>query len=310
MTRDHAAAGTVLVGVDGSEESLRAVAWAAEQAALENRALTLVHCADQLVLRETAWLDVQGIDHRELVKALDVAARAVLTTARERAELAAPGVRTTTELVRDDARVVLADASAEAHLVVVGSRGRGPLRSAVLGSVSASLAKHAEGPVVVCRPRAAGRTYGDRIVVGADGTAASLPVLEFAFAQASLRRAPLTVMHCFWDVLAATEGSGTVAAPAHDRHDDLEDLRLLLAESVAGLAEKYPDVEVTQELARGLVDECLADRTPDAALVVVGRTTGSGWSRFLHSSCALAVLERARTTVAVVPESTRGEETP
>jgi nucleotide-binding universal stress UspA family protein len=76
-----------------------------------------------------------------------------------------------------------------------------------------------------------------------------------------------------------------------------------LAESVAGFAEKYPDVEVTQELSRGLVDDCLVDHAPDAGLVVVGRSPASVWSRFLHASCALAVLERAHTAVAVVPES-------
>ena len=136
--------------------------------------------------------------------------------------------------------------------------------------------------------------------MGADGGEASRPVLEYAFAQASLRRVPLTVMHCFWDVAAATGGKGVV----QDDDKDLSDLRLLLAESVAGLAEKYPDVQVTQELARGLVDECLADLAPAAELLVVGRAERHGWSRFVHTSCALAVVERARTTVAVVPEHT------
>ena len=137
--------------------------------------------------------------------------------------------------------------------------------------------------------------------MGADGGEASGPVLEYAFAQASLRRVPLTVMHCFWDVATATRGKGVV--PADDT--DLSDLRLLLGESVASLAEKYPDVQVTQELARGLVDECLADRAPAADLLVVGRGDRHGWSRFVHTSCALAVVERARTTVAVVPEHTQ-----
>jgi nucleotide-binding universal stress UspA family protein len=307
MTKFHARPGSIVVGVDGSEDAQRALTWAARQAALENRTLAVVHSADQLALRDTAWLDVQGIDHRELVEALDLAAEAILTRALEQAKVAAPGVEVTTHLVRDDARIALAEASASAHLVVVGSRGRGPLRSALLGSVSASLVKHAEGPVVVCRPPETRQAYSDRIVVGADGTSASVPVLEFGFAQASLRGAPLTVMHCFWDVLAPADGPGGLPSQREDR-EDLTDLRLLLAESVAGLAEKYPDVAVTQELARGLVDECLADRAPDAALVVVGRTSSSGWSRFPHTSCAVAVLERAHTTVAVVPESTRGEE--
>jgi nucleotide-binding universal stress UspA family protein len=154
---------------------------------------------------------------------------------------------------------------------------------------------------VVCRPPAEAAATS-RIVVGADGSAASRPVLEFAFAQAALHGAPLTVMHCFWDAMVATQGAGVLGA-AEVESEGMTDLRRLLSESVAGLAEKFPDVVVTQELARGLVDECLVDRTPVAGLIVVGRGHASVWSRFLHASCALAVLERARTTVAVVPES-------
>jgi nucleotide-binding universal stress UspA family protein len=300
MTRFGVPPGCVVVGIDGSADSARALTWAAGQATVEHRPLAIVHCTQYIALRDTPWLDGQGIDHRQLTAALDEAARQMLAQACERAGSVAPGVEVVTAVVGQDPRSALEELSIEAHLLVLGSRGLGPLRSALLGSVSASVTRHAACPVIVCRPTDDPRTTAERIVVGADGCAASLPVLEFAFAQASLVGLPLTVMHCFWDVTAATRGPGVVAA---EDQDELPDLRLLLAESVAGLAEKYPDVQVTRELARGLVDECLGDRTPDAALVVVGRATAHRWDRFLHASCALAVLERARTAVAVVPEA-------
>ena len=304
MTDFHVPRGSIVVGVDGSPDADRAVTWAAQQAAREHRTLTVVHCADQLLLRDTAWLDVQGIDHRELAKALGEAARALVAAARVKALVTAPDLDVVTLVVDADPRVALVDASEAADLVVVGSRGRGPVASAILGSVSASVTRHAHCAVVVCRPPGERAGTGNRVLVGADGTAASRPVLEFAFRQASLRGGPLTVMHCFWDVAAATRGPGAVPDEATGAPDDLADLRLLLAESVAGLAEKYPDVAVTPQLARGLVDQCLGDGVPDAGLVVVGRASSSGWSRFLHASCALAVLERAHTNVAVVPEAT------
>ena len=289
--------GSIVVGVDGSEHSERAVAWAAAQAELESRPLVIVHSAERVVLRDTYWLDVQGIDHRKLMDALQRAGQAVLTDAEKQARTAAPDVDVRTALVEADPREALVDASRTANLVVLGSRGRGPLKSTMLGSVSASVAAHARGPVVVCRPH--GAQAGERsVLVGADGTAASLPVLEFAFLQASLRGLPLTVMHCYWDVVEATSGPGVVPRGGQD---GVEDLRLLLAESVAGLGEKYPDVEVELQLARGLVDECLAAAAPAADLIVVGRPASTGWFGFLHASCALAVLERARTTVVVVP---------
>ena len=82
MTDFHVPRGSIVVGVDGSPDADRAVTWAAQQAAREHRTLTVVHCADQLLLRDTAWLDVQGIDHRELAKALGEAARFVMSAAR------------------------------------------------------------------------------------------------------------------------------------------------------------------------------------------------------------------------------------
>ena len=164
-----------------------------------------------------------------------------------------------------------------AHLVVLGSRGRGPLRSSVLGSVSASVARHAHCPVVVCRPGGAPDTVHG-VLVGADGADASRPVLEFAFLQASLRGMPLTVMHCFWDVVAATAGPGVVP-----RGDDKE--RRRGPPAAAGRVGGRAGREVPRrrgrapELARGLVDECLAAAAPAAELLVVGRAAATGWSR-------------------------------
>jgi nucleotide-binding universal stress UspA family protein len=300
MTASEVPPGSIAVGVDGSDDADRAVAWGVHQARLEGRTLALVHAADQHVLREPGWYGSE-IDMVSLVMAAERSAQRLLDVAARHARDLA-GVDVTTVLVHDDARQVLRRASEHAHLLVVGSRGRGPLRS-VLGSVSMWTTRHSRCPVIVCRP-ARGPGAGVQahvplpakrgVVVGADGSRSSRPVLEFAFAQASLRREPLTVMHCFWDARSSIDDI--------DRAGDLEELRLLLAESVAGLGEQFPDVTVTPRLARGLVDQCLLDRSPDASLLVVGRPRTRGVDRFLHSSCATAVLERSRIAVAVVPE--------
>jgi len=301
MTKSTLPAGCVVVGTDGSEQATHAVEWAAREAALEDRTLAIVHTTDQNSIRGSSWQNAAGLDHHALTEALNAAGHQVLTIAANRARAVAPGVSVRTELLALDPRAALVDLSATAHLLVLGSRGRGPLKTALLGSVSASVAKHAECPVVVCRPTDPQARSGDAgVIVGVDGSPASRPVLEFAFAHAVMRGLPLTVMHCFWDVATATTGSAVVAQD----EGGLSDLQRMLAESVAGMSEKYPDVRVTRELARGLVDECLADAAPAAELLVVGRPRRHGLSSFLHSSCALAVLERAHTTVAVVPEVT------
>jgi len=197
-------------------------------------------------------------------------------------------------LVDADARQALVDASRTAHLLVLGSRGRGAVTGLLLGSVSVAVAQLSACPVVVCRPRHGDPAHG--VLVGADGSPESAPVIDFAFRQASLRGVPLTVMHCFWEITAAG------AASSQDATTAPTDVQLLLAESVAGFAETYPDVEVHLEPTRGLVDQALAGSAPTTDLIVVGRRREKAIARLLHASMAAAVLERAAGTVAVVPE--------
>jgi nucleotide-binding universal stress UspA family protein len=211
-----------------------------------------------------------------------------------------PHVEVEAMVAPGDPRQVLVDLSSDAHMVVMGSRGRGPLRTMLLGSVSSAVVKHAECPVVVCRSRT-GRPHGAGVVVGADGTADSLPVIEFAFHQASLRGLPLTVLHAYWDAVAAVAGLRRVPENLLEG-PDVEDLRIVLSQSVAGFRERFPDVDVSLRLAHGLVDEVLVrDRSWD--LVVVGRHPVDTVSRVLIGSIADAVLERAHTAVAMVPQA-------
>ncbi len=294
--QSYVVAGSVVVGVDGSADAERAVAWAAREAVLERRRLLILHSCHEAAIRDTAWLDAQGIDHKELRNALEAAARAIIDRAVDRARLAAPGLEVDALLVSTDARTALVHASERAELVVVGSRGHGPIGSLLLGSVSTSVARHAQCPVVVCRPPTTPAVRRG-VVVAADGSEASRPVLEFAFRQASLRGLPLTVVPHFWDATPQTSAAANDAAPGAALT-----LRARLAESVTVLQEKFTDVAVQLQLTRGLVDECLTGSMPPADLVVIGRLDGHEWTRFLQASCAVAVLERANSTVAVVPE--------
>ncbi|MER7893688.1 universal stress protein [Micromonospora sp. NPDC094482] len=131
--------GAVLVGVDGSELAELAVRQAADEAARRQAELVLVHIrtgrghagpdevpagADQPLL--TAAADVQG-SHPGLA-----VTQRVLDTA--------------------DAAAALVEASGEAALVVVGSRGRGGFAGLLLGSVSQALVQHAHCPVLIAHP--------------------------------------------------------------------------------------------------------------------------------------------------------------
>jgi nucleotide-binding universal stress UspA family protein len=295
MTKVDITPGSIVAGVDGSEHANRAVLWAAEQAALEGRPLAILYAAGEADIRGGAWASVEGVFPYQLLDVLGTA-RAVVQEAAALALSSHPQLALQGLPLVGDPRQTLVELSDKAHLIVLGSRGRGIFRSMLLGSVSVGVAKHARCPVVVCRPGHPG-TVTAGVVVGADGTAESLPVIEFAFRQASLRGLPLTVLHCFWDVIAA------VAGPQFTDSAEAQDLHLLLSESVAGMSEKFPDVPVTLRLAHGLVDECLAGGSRAWDLVVVGRHPVSSGSRLLSGSIASAVLERSGSTVAVVPEA-------
>ncbi len=289
--------GTIVVGIDGSAPALQAVQWGAEQAKRLGRGLTLVHASGYEGAKPTT---LRTVSDGDAIIWTDDALRAShvhLRQAQDVAEATAPGVDVHGVSIPGDAAEVLASASESAHLLVLGSRGRGSVRSHLFGSVSAHVAKTAHCPMVVVRPSEPG-ALKDGIVVAADATTESTPVVEFAFQQASLYGAPLTVLHCVYDVAVTATGmaGGYVKAlPDTDRRSRM------LAESMAGLSETYPDVHVTQVMARGLVEDSLAANRRPWNLIVVGRHPVHGL-RWLAGTTAVDVLEHAKSPVAVVPE--------
>ena len=294
--------GSIVVGVDGSDHANRAVVWAAEQADRERRPLVVAHGLRGTLPLEVDWFGPSGGAPAALERARTDTAQVLLDEAVQLATSLRPGTGVRPLLARDDPREVLIVASRSAHLVVVGSHGRSVWRSLALGSVSSAVSRHASCPVVVTH--AGTSTAGRGVLVGADGTADSLPVIEFAFRQASLQRTTLTVMHCYWDI-AGQRAHGRLVGP---EETGVDDLRLMLSESVAGFSEKFPDVAVDLQLARGLVDLALTDGDPSQSLLVVGRRDTALWSRLLYGSATTAVLEHARGTVAVVPEPTSADD--
>lgn len=258
--------GSIVVGMDGSAHSAIALDWAVEQARLEHRPLVLVH-----------------------------ASRPVDDLAREDLEQAGPDDLDVHRLATDeDPREVLLRLSREAALIVLGSRGRGPVRTLLLGSVSVAVVRHAVCPVVVVR-RAPGAEQGG-ILLGVDGREESQPAVEFAYRMASARRLPLTVLHCAWDARQA-------AHPDQADGPD-EDAAALVAEAVAGMAEKYPDVETRTVLSHGFADRRIIEMSDDVELVVVGSHPTTALSELVYGSVAPTVVEHARGNVAVVPART------
>jgi len=287
--------GSIVVGLDGSPSSGRALGWAMRQAAVEHRPLALVHSAS-LGAAGDAWAGVPGAEVGRVLEDLVIAGRELLAGAAERVSREEPTVVVQEVLSTEDPRDALLHLAGAATMTVVGSRGRGPVLSLLLGSVSLAVSKHATGPVVVVRETEPAAAHGG-VVVDVDGTADSVPAIELAYRTAAFRSLPLTALHVFWDAVHQDSGEHDVAGD----EEGLGDVRALLAESVAGMREQFPQVQDHLVLERGFRDRQLIRASGRASLVVVGARHRGLVDDFLHASVAATVVEHARCDVVVVP---------
>jgi nucleotide-binding universal stress UspA family protein len=285
--------GTIVLGIDASDQSLHALSWAVQQCQAEHRPLTLVHAVQVI---GPPFMDGAVVYQNDLEGELRVEGQQVLDAARAVVERQAPDVEVLEVLELADPRAVLLERSRDATMVVLGSRGRGPVRSLLLGSVGAALVRHARCPVVVHRPGNPGLVRNG-ILVGVDASPESRTVLEFAYRESSLRDLPLTLLHCAWNAQADALGAYLVA----ESIVDLETERLALAEAIAGMAEKYPEVKTTTVVLRGLPQEALLRVGERMDMIVVGAHVPGHTSRRLFGSVATSVVEHASCAVAVVP---------
>ena len=116
-----------------------------------------------------------------------------------------------------------------------------------------------------------------------------------------MRQLPLTVLHAYWDVRHAAVHAHGEEEGVHADEDEL----LILAETLAGMAEKYPDVVVRRTLATGLADLAVLDAAADKEMVVLGTHHGSAAHELVYGSVACSVLEHASCAVALVPLALR-----
>ena len=133
----------VVVGVDGSRPSIEALAWAIAEARLRRGSLRVL----------TAWdypAVVAGMEGVLDVSHLEDASKRIQLVALSK--VAHDDVALSAEAVKGSASTVLIEASANADLVVVGSRGHGGFGGLLLGSVSAQVVRHAACSVLVVRP--------------------------------------------------------------------------------------------------------------------------------------------------------------
>ncbi|OBH12923.1 MULTISPECIES: universal stress protein [unclassified Mycobacterium] len=293
--------GAVLVGVDGSAAALRAVRWAARDAALRKAPLTLVHVVDALL---PEWFEVAalaGFSQWQEQRARDVISSAIKVAEENTGER--DPVQIDGKVLRSATVPTLIDLSKAAEMVVVGYRGHGGvLAGNFLGSVSSNLVYHAHCPVAVIHDDKALTGNGARapVLVGIDGSPASEAATAIAFEEASRRGVGLVAMHAWTDPrVAGSKGSFQDA-----KWDaQLSEEEATLAERLAGWRERYPDVGVDRRIEIGDPARWLIEASQRAQLVVVG-SHGCGWVRGrLLGSVGAAVVNRAKVPVIVARRS-------
>lgn len=284
----------VVVGIDGSPAALAAVEIAAAEAALRRRPLRIVHAF--------VWPTIStAYPPAALGTSLPVfrdRAEVFVADAVQLAEKVAPEVAVTGEVQDGPAVPVLLDESRRAHLVVLGDRGLGGFAGLILGSVAVQMATHGRCPVLVVRGE---RRSGGPVVVGVDGSRTSARAFAFAVEEAALRGTDVLAVHT-WQ-MPAVAGPAEVMPLVYDVALVEDEERRVLGEAVAGVAERYPDVVVRQEVVRGAAGRALVERSRGAQLVVVGDRGHGGFIGLLLGSVSQHLIHHAGCPVAVV----RGE---
>ncbi|KND28485.1 universal stress protein [Streptomyces acidiscabies] len=252
---------TVTVGLDGSPESLAAAEWAAAL----GLPLDLVQVWEPVPapMAQAPLLGPETHQHWT-----DRIPRETAAGLRQRH----PGVEVNGEHLSGSPADVLARASKDAELLVLGSRGLGGIGGFLVGSVGLSVLAHAHHPVVFVRSH---RQEPDRpVVLGLDTDHPDSTLMDFAFDAAVRRAVPLRVVHA-WNP-SPYIAYGTPDSPPLHAALALDDAEAL-ADAVRPWRQKFPDVEVVEESRYGSAAEHLVaaarEAPPEGAppLLVVGR---------------------------------------
>ena len=290
---------TVVVATDGSPAAMAAVDWAATEAA-SRRAPLLVFTAFTPVQVPASSLDESAAAMTSLLDSARLRSKEnaeIVSAAADRARSRHPELVVTTEIFEGDPRRALEWSEHQASVVVLGSRGLGSVKSALLGSVSFWATRHLTVPFVVVRPPDPERlsiTHG--IAVGITSDASSELTLRQAFALAQRRGCPLTIANAAWDS-EATANHWRELAP-----DDVDPARRrAVTELAEQIARDFPGVSYRVLFARGRVDGFLVSLSRTHEALVLGRRTSTLLDFIGLGTLASAVVEHGAGAIVVIP---------
>ena len=280
----------IIVGYDQSPDAHASASWALDEAARTGALVEFFYAyewptwapAASMVPAPAVWPDGET----------DRAIKGMLHEAVTAAKHSHPTVRTTISIVNAGAALTLLERSAEASLIVLGSRGNSAV-AGLFGSVSVAVTAHAHCPVVVVRDS---RPAGAPVVVGVDDSASAQLALAFAFDQAAGRGAPLHLIRAVAPSAAGWSARPdiTAAVTAGERRS--------LTDQITVWQDKYPQVQASCEVVVDHPARALSQAGDTAQLVVVGSHGRGALRGMVLGSVSQHVLRHCACTVAVVHE--------
>lgn len=309
MTDEQGRTPAVVTGVDGSAEARAGLEWAGAEAQRRGWPLKVVHALSMPVVMSV----YAGRTRFPPTEEISEQGRRILDKEADHIRGIRPGVEVLTDLALEEPPAALLRRTGPGDLLVVGSRGFGPVRSALAGSAGIRLAARSACPVVVVPRPAEGAEVPlepRRIVVGVDGSLDSQRALDFALHEAArIPDSEVTVVNS-WEAPTPFASQALIASgwtPPEDFLDRQSE------EIVAGVLaevidEAVENVDVTVVRTRKNPVEALVETGAQADLIVVGsRGRGSVRGMFL-GSVSQGVLHTATVPVAVLPHHTGPEE--
>lgn len=281
----------VLVGIDGSPESLAAARWAGREASRREMPVHLVNVWQNPVS------NIQfspGPEGPRLWQESQVRSAGKILADHH------PNLAVSAGQVTGTATKVLLEAAQESEMIVLGSRGIGGITGFFLGSVGLHLLARTRGPVVFVRAVEEGNTTDaeEEVVLGIDLGQPCDSLIAFAFEEAHARGSMLRAVHV-WDEnkLYGYAAPGLDARLANElRAEQGHQLSLVLAPWRA----KFPEVGVEERIAEGPVTQRLTREGRGKGLLVVGRRRRSTPSGIRIGPVTHGVLHHAASPVAVV----------
>ncbi|WP_329128516.1 universal stress protein [Streptomyces sp. NBC_01476] len=286
----------LIVGVDGSDSSLRALDWAVREAEVHEVGLRLVH-ASRWEQYERALPDV-----RTERPTGQIMSEHIVGSAGERVARLAPDLPLTVEVLTDDPVSALVQLGQDASALVVGHRGRGGVTGLLLGSTSLAVAAHADCPVVVVRGSEQ-HTRGDlaQVTVGIGAGGESSAATAFAFEEAQAHDAELVAVRAWRRPAYGLPDFPQVPESEQECHGAVT-ARQTVDEALEDPSTARPKVATRSETPEGSARDALLKASETTDLLVVGARRRQALVGMQLGPVSHALLHHASCPVAVVPQ--------